>query len=84
MQRVDICLADMEPCVTKAMNAELLKPFVAEEVVVALGQMYPLKSPGPDSFSACFYQRSWDTVKNEVCKSVLDFLNHGIFDPSIN
>jgi hypothetical protein len=74
----------MEPCVTEAMNAELLKPFVAEEVVVALGQMHPLKSSGPDGFSACFYQRSWDTVKKEVCKSVLDFLNHGIFYPSIN
>jgi hypothetical protein len=56
MQGVDTCLADMEPCVTKAMNAELLKPFVAEEVVVALGQMHPLKSSGPDGFSTCFYQ----------------------------
>ena len=37
MQRVDTCLADMELCVTEAMNAELLKPFVAEEVVMALG-----------------------------------------------
>jgi hypothetical protein len=83
-QGVDTCLADMEPCVTDAMNVDLLKPFVAEEVVMALGQMHPLKSPGPDGFSACFYQRSWDTVKKEVCKSVLDFLNHGIFDPSIN
>jgi hypothetical protein len=66
------------------MNAKLLKPFVAEEVVVALWQMHPLKSPGPDGFSACFYQRSWNTVKNEVCKSVLDFLNYGIFYSSIN
>jgi hypothetical protein len=66
------------------MNAALLKPFVAKEVVVALGQMHPLKSPGPDGFSACFYQRSWDIVKKEVCKSVLDFLNHDIFYPSIN
>jgi hypothetical protein len=84
MQGVDTCLADMKPCVTEAINAEFLKPFVAEEVVMALGQMHPLKSLGPDGFSACFYQRSWDTVKKEVCKSVLDFLNHGIFDPSIN
>jgi hypothetical protein len=50
MQGVDICLADMEPCVTEAMNSELLKPFVAEEVVVALGQMHPFKSPGPRWF----------------------------------
>jgi hypothetical protein len=56
MQRVDTCLADMEPCVTEAMNVKLLKPFVIEEVIVALGKMHPLKSPGPDDFSACLYQ----------------------------
>jgi hypothetical protein len=84
MQGVDTCLVDMEPCVTKAMNAELLKPFVAKEDLAALGQMHPLKLPGPNVFLACFYQRSWDTVKEEVCKLVIDFLNHDIFYPSIN
>jgi hypothetical protein len=57
--------------VTEDMNVVLLKPFVAEEVVVALGQMHPLKSPKPDGFSACFYQRSWDIVKQEVCKFLI-------------
>jgi hypothetical protein len=45
-----------------------------EEVEVTLGQMHPLKSLGPNGFTACFYQRSWETVKKEVCKDVLDFL----------
>ena len=54
------------------------------EVDVALKQMHPLKSPGPDGMSACFYQNSWEIVPNEVCTTVLDSLNNGIFDAFIN
>jgi hypothetical protein len=54
------------------------------EMDVALKQMHPLKSPGPNGMFAGFYQNSWETVWNEVCKAVLDFLNNGIFYRSIN
>jgi hypothetical protein len=46
--------------------------------------MHPLKSPGPDDFAACFYQKAWDTVRSEVCIAILDFLNGGIFHKKIN
>jgi hypothetical protein len=55
-----------------------------EEVDAALSQMHPFKSPGPDGFSACFYQRSWATLWVDVGKAVLDFLNFGVFDSSLN
>ena len=29
-------------------------------------------------------QRSWEIVRTEVCKVVLNFLNHGNFDNSLN
>lgn len=50
------------------------------EVDVALSQTRTLKSPSPDGFTSCFYQRSWQFVRDEVCRAVLNFLNDGIFD----
>jgi exonuclease III/ribonuclease HI len=83
-QGVDDCLSSLEPRVTSGMNEELLRNFTMEDIDTALSQMHPLKSPGPDGFSACFYQRSWATIRLDVGKAVLDFLNFGVFDPSLN
>ena len=47
------------PCkVTPQMNDMLCSSYKASEVKEALFQMYPTKSPGPDGFSAHFFQRN--------------------------
>jgi hypothetical protein len=66
------------------MNDQLLQKFDAAEVDVALSQMQPLKSPGPDGFAATFYQKAWSMVREEVCRAVLAFLNDGMFDDELN
>lgn len=43
-----------------------------------------LKSPGPNRFSDCFFQSYWPIVGTDVCKVVLQFLNEGTFDSSLN
>ncbi|XP_059429161.1 uncharacterized protein LOC132162970 [Corylus avellana] len=63
---VEDCLAALECRVSEEMNATLLRDFTMAKVELALKQMHPLKSLGPDGFSACFYQNSWSTVKVEV------------------
>ena len=77
-------LGDLDGRVTREMNDELTRTFTVAEVDFALLQMHHLKSPGPDGFSACFYQNSWPTVKGEVCNAVLEFLNYDVFDKDIN
>ena len=52
--------------VSEAMNAELLKEFKEEEVLQALMQMHPTKSPDPDGMSPIFYQKYWDVVGPQV------------------
>jgi hypothetical protein len=77
-------LAGLYPRVSKGMNNRLFCKFEVVKVNKALTQMHPLKSLGPDGFSACFYQNSWSTVLSDVCKAVLDFLNDEIFYAAIN
>lgn len=77
---VEECLMGLEVQVSGEMNCQLLMA----EVDMALKQMHLLKSHRPDGMSTCFYQHSWATMRNEVCMVVLDFLNNGIFDTSIN
>lgn len=77
-------MTDIRGQVTDDMNSLLLREFTADEVDYALSQMPPLKSPGPDGFSACFYQKHWAVVGREVRAAVLSFLNSGNFDVDLN
>lgn len=78
------CTRAIERKVTPTMNQRLLAEFTIEEISVALSQMPPLKVPGPDGFSACFYQQNWVTVHSEVSNAILLFLNSGVMDQRIN
>ena len=62
----------------------LTREFTGSEVKTALNQRYPLKSPGPDSTPPLFFQHFWPTIGNVVTKTVLDFLNLGIYPPNFN
>lgn len=66
------------------MNEGLSRIFSREEVDRVVSQMQPLKAPSPDGFDVSFFHHHWETVGDTVCGATLDFLNQGIFDPSIN
>ena len=52
------------PMVTESMNRGLIQEFQATEVVKALKQMHPKKSPSPNGMSHLFYQHYWSLVGN--------------------
>ncbi|KAL0405567.1 UNVERIFIED_CONTAM: hypothetical protein Slati_3870600 [Sesamum latifolium] len=81
MEAVVNCI---KPRVTTAMNEVLAQPFTSEEITIALKQMHPLKSPGPDDMSPIFYQKYWSIVGPEVNYLILNFLNHDTLNPLIN
>ncbi|XP_035551035.1 uncharacterized protein LOC118349641 [Juglans regia] len=64
----------MEKRITKEMNDDLQREYSKDEVVVAMQQIGPLKSPGPDGFGASLYQNYWEVVGDEVTEATLSFL----------
>lgn len=70
--------------VSLAINQTLTKDFTATEVQMVLKQMYPLKALSLNGMPALFFQHFWPKFGDVVIKTVLDFLNSGIFPPNFN
>lgn len=58
--------------------------LLRKEVVFALKQMSPFKSPRLDGFNLNFYQTYWHIVSNEIISVVLNLLKNDCFDDEIN
>jgi hypothetical protein len=59
--------------VTDEENRVLVENFLEAEVKHALFQMEHNKSPGPDGFSAEFYQVFWDVIKGDMMDLFQDY-----------
>ncbi|KAK2369496.1 hypothetical protein QL285_082627 [Trifolium repens] len=77
-------LSLISPRVSGEDNASLEAPITKEEICVALFQMHPNKSPGPDGFNPAFYQNFWDMCGDEVFTAVKEWLEKGYFPSSMN
>ena len=69
--------------VTPEMNEKLTMEFTIEEVEIALKQMAPLKSLGPDSMPPLFYQNHWSWIGSNIALSILHYLNTGVLPQSL-
>jgi hypothetical protein len=55
-----------------------------KEISDAMFQMRPLKAPGPDGFSAWFYQRHWDIVNKGIVAATQKFFYEGVLPDWVN
>lgn len=82
------CMADnpfhLPSRVTDEQNHTLLLPGSAKEIRMAVFQMGPDKSPGPDGLNPRFYQHYWPVVADAVVLFVQGVLASGTFDPRLN
>jgi hypothetical protein len=76
------CLNAVEKNMTGEMNLRLLSEPTVEEITTAMQGMDPLKAPGPNGFSACFYQANWAIIQSEMPSC--HFFNSGRLGDGIN
>jgi hypothetical protein len=80
----DLVLDHVPTKVSAEMNDRLLWSYSASEVEQALQLMKPSKAPGPDGFTAGFYQLHWDLMGPDITTAVLNFLNGGGMPDDLN
>ncbi|KAA3476774.1 reverse transcriptase [Gossypium australe] len=68
-------MVEIQPCITRSLNEELMYEFKEDEVVEAMKLMAPLKASSKDDFSAFFYQNFWHIVGKDVIRYCLEVLN---------
>ncbi|KAJ9548141.1 hypothetical protein OSB04_020684 [Centaurea solstitialis] len=64
--------------------ARLETPFTKEEFRIALFQMHPDKSPGPDGFNPRFYQKFWPVLGDDIFHAGMSWLENGSFPFGVN
>ncbi|CAA7044062.1 unnamed protein product [Microthlaspi erraticum] len=74
----------LKPCVSPETNEALIAIPTTDEIKSALFSIHPDKAPGPDGFSASFFQTNWETVQSKVVEEIKEIFTSGIVPRSIN
>jgi ribonuclease HI/exonuclease III len=56
--------------IKEEVNHKLSEAVTQQEIKEALDQMHPDKAPGPDGFTARFYQQCWEIIKSDLTKMI--------------
>ncbi|CAA7023536.1 unnamed protein product [Microthlaspi erraticum] len=74
----------LQPCISQAMNDALIADPSALEIKTALFSINPDKAPGPDGFSAGFFQTNWSVMGPQIVKEVQEIFDERTIPSSIN
>ena len=74
----------LEPQISSKCNENLMKDPTPLEIKEALFAIHPDKAPGPDGFSASFFQSHWEVVGSSVVLEVQRFFSTGVLPPTLN
>ena len=72
------------PTLTPQQINMLDQPIQVDEISLAVNQLGPLKTPGPDRVLAAFYQKYWNIVKLDIINIVKAFFHLGFLLKSLN
>lgn len=83
-QKRAIVMGALVPVISTDDNQLLIKDPSACEVKEALFAIHPDKAPGPDGFSANFFQSNWEVVGPDIITEVQEFFRLGTLSRSSN
>ena len=70
--------------ITDDINTELTRPVTEQEIKDSVFAVPPSKAPGPDGFTAEFYQHFWPDIKQTIIDEVTRFFDRNELDESHN
>ena len=73
-----------EKRVTDDMNQDLTRSVTEDEIREAVFDMGANRTPGPDGFSAVFYQKFWEDIKDDLMQEVSSFFDGDGLDTTHN
>ncbi|KAG7556816.1 Zinc knuckle CX2CX4HX4C [Arabidopsis suecica] len=77
-------LGDLQPRVSVSMNSELTKEVTEQEIYRAVFSINSESAPGPDGFTALFFQKYWSLVKTQVISEIQGFFKTGVLPEEWN
>lgn len=63
----------LKPQISATQNDNLITPPFAEEISLVVFSIHPDKAPGPDGFSASFFQSNWENLGSAIKKKFSNF-----------
>jgi len=81
---MDLVLEGFQTRVTEAMNEDLTQKITEQEIYNAVFSINAESAPGPDGFTAAFFQTHWNLVKNQIMADIMDFFDTGILPEEWN
>ncbi|KAG7549361.1 Reverse transcriptase domain [Arabidopsis thaliana x Arabidopsis arenosa] len=73
-----------KPRVTDTMNQQLTKAVTEQEIYNAVFSINGESAPGPDGFTALFFQKYWSVVKLQIIEEIQGFFNSGVLPEEWN
>ena len=70
--------------VSSSMNQDLTKEVTEEEIQNVVFAINPESAPGPDGFTAFFFQKYWSVVKSQILQEIFDFFRTGVLPQEWN
>ncbi|KAG7532893.1 Endonuclease/exonuclease/phosphatase [Arabidopsis thaliana x Arabidopsis arenosa] len=70
--------------VSTIMNQDLTKIVTEEEVHQAVLSINSESAPGPDGFTALFFQQNWALVKTQILQEIFGFFQNGVLPQEWN